>query len=299
MEIGLIDVDSHNFPNLALMKLSAWHKAHGDNVEWWNGLKHYDLVYQSKVFDETYSKDNEFVVMADKVVKGGTGYDLDNKLDEEVEHFMPDYSLYGITDTAYGFLTRGCPRSCEFCIVSSKEGRKSVHVADLDEFYSGQKNIELLDPNILACKEHERLLMQLVDCGAWVNFNQGLDIRLLTKENIELIDKIKVKNIHFAWDFMEQSEQVLQGIELWKKNAKTRSHGRLGGVYVLTNFNTTHEQDLFRVEKLKEMGFDPFVMVYNKPKAPKKTKWLQRYTNNKIIFRSMDWEEYLEVGRHL
>lgn len=137
MNIGLIDVDSHNFPNLCLMKISAYHKSKGDQVEWWNGLKHYDLVYQSKVFDETYSEDNEFVVMADEVIKGGTGYGLDNKLPEEVEHQYPDYSLYGIEDTAYGFLTRGCPRSCPFCIVSSKEGRKSIQVADLDEFYRG------------------------------------------------------------------------------------------------------------------------------------------------------------------
>lgn len=122
MNVGLIDVDSHGFPNLALMKISAWHKKRGDSVEWWNGLKHYDLVYQSKVFDGTYSKDNEFVVMADKVVKGGTGYDLKNKLPNEVEHTKPDYGLYGITDTAYGFLTRGCPRGCPFCIVKPKEG---------------------------------------------------------------------------------------------------------------------------------------------------------------------------------
>lgn len=215
MKIGLIDVDSHNYPNLALMKLSAWHKAKGDDVEWWNGLKHYDRVYQSKVFDETYSKDNEYVVMADEVIKGGTGYGLDNRLPNEVEHIMPDYGLYGISDTVYGFLTRGCPRSCSFCIVSRKEGRASLQVADLSEFWNGQKNIELLDPNLLACKDHEKLLVQLADSGAYVNFNQGLDARLLVQENIELINRIKVKEIHFAWDFMEQETSVLNGLRLW------------------------------------------------------------------------------------
>lgn len=94
MEIGLIDVDSHNFPNLALMKISAYHKSRGDQVEWWNGLKHYDRVYQSKVFDETYSKDMEFCVNADEVIRGGTGYDLRNRLPDEVEHQYPDYELY-------------------------------------------------------------------------------------------------------------------------------------------------------------------------------------------------------------
>ena len=297
--VGLIDVDGHNFPNLALMKISEWHKRKGDDVEWWNGLKHYDIVYQSKVFTDEYSQDNEFVVMADKVVKGGTGYDLDNKLPDEIEHICPDYSIYGITDTAYGFLTRGCPRSCPFCIVSSKEGRKSIHVADVDEFHRGQRNIELLDPNILACKDSERLLMQLVDCGAWVNFNQGLDARLLTKESIELINHVKVKNIHFAWDFMKDERAVLDGLKRWVKHSAIKPHGRHGGVYVLTNYNTTHEEDMYRVETLKEMGFDPYVMVYDKPTAPKETKWFQRYVNNKIMFRSMSWKEFLEVGRHL
>lgn len=295
--VGLIDVDGHNYPNLALMKISAWHKANGDNVEWWNGLKHYDIVYQSKVFDEMYSQDNEFVVMADEVIKGGTGYGLDNKLDEEIEHIMPDYSLYGIADTAYGFLTRGCPRSCPFCIVSAKEGRKSHHVANIEEFHRGQKNIDILDPNILACKEHEDLLMQLVDCGAWVNFSQGLDARLLTKESIELIDRIKVKNIHFAWDFMKDERAVIDGLNLWLRHSNTKSSGRNGGVYVLTNFNTTQEEDLYRVEILKEMNFDPYVMIYNKPTAPKITRHLQRYANNKFIFWATTWEEYLKARR--
>lgn len=215
MKVGLIDVDGHNFPNLALMKLSAYHKAQGDSVEWWNGLLHYDRVYMSKVFDETYSQDMEFCINADEVVRGGTGYGLDNRLPEEVEHIMPDYGIYGISDTVYGFLTRGCPRSCSFCIVSQKEGRASSKVADLSEFWDGQRYIKLLDPNLLACKEHERLLMELGDSGASVDFTQGLDARLLTKDNIELINRIKLKNIHFAWDFMDAEDKVLQGLTLW------------------------------------------------------------------------------------
>ena len=135
MEIGLIDVDSHNYPNLALMKISAWEKSQGNNVEWWNGLKHYDRVYQAKVFDDTYTEDNEFCIDADEVIKGGTGYSLDNDLPEYIEHIYPDYGLYNITDTAYGFLTRGCPRHCPFCIVGDKEGLVSHKVADLSEWW--------------------------------------------------------------------------------------------------------------------------------------------------------------------
>ena len=182
MTIGLIDVDGHNFPNLALMKLSAWHKAQGDTVEWWSGFSEYDRVYVSKVFDETYTPDILEPVNTKEIVRGGTGYGLDNCLPDEVEHIYPDYSLYPklTQDTAYGFLTRGCPRNDGFCIVTKKEGCISRKVADLSEWWSGQKNIKLLDPNLLACREHMELLGQRAESGAWVDFTQGLDCRLLT-----------------------------------------------------------------------------------------------------------------------
>lgn len=174
MNVGLIDVDSHHFPNLCLMKLSAYHKRNGDTVEWYAPGKHYDIVYQSKVFDETYSKDITFVPDADTIIRGGTGYGLNNTLPADVEHTMPDYSLYGITDTAYGFLSRGCPRHCSFCIVGDKEGLRSHKVADLSEFWNGQRIIELLDPNLLACPERMELLDQLVESRAIVNAERGL-----------------------------------------------------------------------------------------------------------------------------
>ena len=168
LKIGLIDVDGHNYPNLALMKISAWHKAKGDTVEWWWGFGHYDRVYMSKVFDETYTPDMPEPLNADEIIKGGTGYGLDNKLPDEIEHIYPDYSLYpALTkDTAYGFLSRGCPRGCHFCIVAGKEGRRSVKVADLSEWWNGQKNIVLMDPNLLACPDHMDLLGQLINSHA-------------------------------------------------------------------------------------------------------------------------------------
>lgn len=173
-EIGLIDVDGHNFPNLALMKISSYHKSIGNSVEWFFNLKKYDKVYMSKVF--TFSKDYKTSIMADEIVKGGTGYDLKTTLSTEIESMCPDYSLYGIEDTAYGYLTRGCPRQCAFCIVAKKEGSKSIKVADLKSFWNGQKNIKLLDANILACKEADNLFNQLADSKAWIDFTQGLDI---------------------------------------------------------------------------------------------------------------------------
>ena len=138
LKIGLIDVDGHNFPNLPLMKISAYHKSLGDDVEWFFPLNRYDRVYMSKVFD--FTLDYEFCIQADEIIKGGTGYDLKNKLPQEIESMFPDYSLYN-TKTAYGFLTRGCPRGCEFCVVAEKEGKCSRKVADLSSFWNGQKEI--------------------------------------------------------------------------------------------------------------------------------------------------------------
>ena len=286
MRIGLIDVDSHNFPNLALMKISAWHKAKGDEVEWCIPLMHYDIVYQSKVFDNTYSPDIDWYPNADKVIKGGTGYGLDNKLPYEIEHMYPDYSLYhSLTqDTAYGFLTRGCPRGCDFCIVASKEGRRSYKVADLNEFWRGQKTIKLLDPNILACREHLDLLQQLIDSKAYVDFTQGLDIRLTNEDNIALINRLKVKEIHFAWD--NAKDDLKPYFERYKSLAKHKPHGRYGTVYVLTNFGSTMEENLYRIYTLRDLGFDPYVMIYDKPNAPREVRLLQRWCNNILVFRS-------------
>lgn len=156
MKIGLIDVDSHNFPNLCLMKLSAYHKAKGHTVEWWNAKGRYDLVYKSRVFTDTYSKDTITVTNAEQVIFGGTGYDTKNRLPPEVEHSYPDYSIYPqFFGIAYGFLSRGCPRNCGFCIVSSKEGRKSVKVADLSEFWKWQPEIKIMDATDMSREQIE------------------------------------------------------------------------------------------------------------------------------------------------
>lgn len=295
MKIGLIDVDSHNFPNLCLMKLSAYHKARGDDVEWWNGFLHYDRVYKSKVFDDTYSDDMNFCINADEIIKGGSGYGLDNRLPDEIEHHMPDYSLYGIDDKAYGWLTRGCPRGCKFCITTKKDGAKSRKVADLSEFWNGQHTVELLDQNLLACEDAEDLLIQLAESKSNVDFSQGLDARLLTRDTIELINKINTRSMHFAWDFMKSEADVLRGLELYRRHAsrKVSGHG-YAVVFVLTNFDTTHAEDLYRVNVLRNMEMEPFIMVFDKPSAPKITRHLQRYVNNRFIFYSITWEEYLK-----
>lgn len=315
MKIGMLDVDGHNFPNLAQMKISAWHKAQGDDVERLNPMMRYDKVYVSKVF--SFTPDYDFNIMADKVIHGGTGYawcgyeddqeyvpdfyacEADEPLPYEIEHTYPDYSLYGITDTAYGFLTRGCPRGCEFCIVSSKEGMVARKVADLSEFWIGQKHIKLLDPNLLACKDQYDLLESLVESKAKVDFTQGLDPRLLDERNTDLIKRIKPKRIHFAMDFYKNVDQISRNLKMFMDETKY-NHGRVSA-YVLTNFDTTLEQDIERVEVLKSLDIHPYVMIYNKHNLPKNhiLKKLQRYTNIPMLFWSKDCSTFEDYKKRM
>lgn len=298
IRIGLIDVDSHNFPNLCLMKLSAYHKAQGHQVCFWNPLFYFDVVYKSRVFTDTYSKDNITVRNAGQVIKGGTGYGPGPDLPDEIEHSYPDYSLYPqYSETAYGFLSRGCPRGCGFCIVGGKEGRKSRKVADLSEFWRGQREIKLMDANLLACPDHEKLLLQLAESRALVDFSQGLDIRLITRDNVALLNQVRTKTVHFAWD--NPDEDLTRYFRQFLEWTSIRNP-RLRRVYLLTNYGSTHEQDLYRVETLRQMGFDPYVMIYEKPTAPPITRHLQRWVNNKRLFYAIpSFSDYEPVKKLL
>lgn len=217
------------------------------------------------------------------------------KRGRKTNNIYPDYSLYPelCKDTAYGFLTRGCPRGCHFCIVAEKEGRRAVKVADLSEWWRGQKYIKLLDPNILACPQHIDLLGQLAQSGAWVDITQGLDARLLNEDNIAAINRIKLKQIHFAWDYMKERDGVLRGLRLYKELATRRPNGRYGTVYTLVNYDTTMDENLERIYTLRDLGFDPYVMPYDKPNAPQEIRRLQRWCNNRRIFKSVpDFKNY-------
>lgn len=307
MNIGLIDVDSHNFPNLALMKISAYHKAKGDHVEWCMPLSRYDIVYVSKVFGDEYSSMDMTAIQADKIIFGGTGFAIsiidgkevfdqakDESLPYEIEHSFPDYSLYPefTENTAYGFLTRGCPNNCGFCLVSKKEGRVSHKVADLWEWWNGQKNIVLLDANILACKEHLDLLEQLAQSGATVNFCQGLDARFLTEENLAVLSRIKIKALHFAFDFMKNEKQIIRGLNLAKERLKVDNRNAI--VYMLTNYDTTIKEDLYRLKAIRDAGFHPDVRVYRKNALPKRhvLRDLQRWCNNRFVYKSCRFFDY-------
>lgn len=305
MKVGLIDVDGHNFPNLALMRISAYHKARGDDVEWWwSDLVHYDIVYKSKIFSDAYSKDTPDPINADKVVKGGTGYCIsledgkealdkskNTSLPDEVEKMFPDYSIYPQFDFAISMTSRGCPNNCSFCHVTQKEGRCSIKVADVKDFWCGQKKIVVLDPNITACREKRNLLAQYRDTGVEIDYSQGLDIKCLNDDDIADINATKIKGIHFAWD--NPKLNLENKFREYTKKAKHKPHGTFGTVYCLTNYNSTMEENLYRIYTLRDLGYDPYVMVYDKPHAPQEIKRLQRWCNNRFVFKSCKrFEDY-------
>ena len=306
MKVGLIDVDGHNFPNLALMKISAYHKSRGDQVEFAFPMYRYDKVYVSKIFGDEYSKMPPLYIQADEIVCGGTGFAItvengkevyhkcnDKPLPPEIEHMYPDYTLYpNLTkDTAYGFLTRGCPNNCGFCIVSQKECARSVKVADLSEFWRGQRHIKLLDPNLLACKDRADLLRQLINSRARVDFTQGLDARFVTEAVAGTLKKIKNDKKAFVFGFMKKEKGVVKGFDKYKRvwGAEEKNEK----MYYDGAGDTTIEEDLYRLQRIKQCGFLPDVRIYRKPAAPQILRDLQRWCNNRILYRSCDFMDYV------
>jgi hypothetical protein len=271
---------------------------------------HMDKVYMSKVF--SFTPDYQYCIDADEVIKGGSGYCIslvdgrevfekskDIELPVEIEHIYPDYSIYGIEDTAYGFLSRGCPRGCSFCHVETKEGRASMKVADLSEFWSGQKNIVLCDPNILACKDWKQLLQQLIDSKAWVDVNQGFDIRLMTEEKARMIKKLKIKELHFAWDRYEDKDVVLPKFKMFKEITNINIRKLIVFVLCGDKEKRVLKTDLERIYTLRDMGYYAYVMLYDKENIPKghELRKLQRWVNNRFVFaKCKTFEEYQRKG---
>ena len=235
---------------------------------------------------------------------GGTGYAIslvngkevfDEKKNVElpayIEKMFPDYSIYPEYDFAVSMTSRGCPRGCAFCHVAKKEGRCSRKVADVKDFWNGQKLIKVLDPNITACREKRDLMRQYVETKAYIDFTQGIDIRLVNDDDISDINAMKIKDIHFAWD--NPTDDLFERFANYALKAKHKPHGSFGTVYVLTNFNSTMKENLYRIYTLRDLGFNPYVMIYDKAHAPKEIRDLQRWCNNRVIFRSCSrFEDY-------
>jgi len=282
MRVGLIDIDS-KIPNLALMKWSAYAKKEGYDVELTAPIfaDQYDIVIASKVFDFT-----PMPILPDRAVVGGTGFDLKKKLPEEAEGLYPDYSLYDC-DYAVGFTTRGCNRRCPFCIVPKAEGKFRV-VGDIYNFWDGQEKLMLLDNSLNTDEDHFLMICdQLTRNKIKTDFSQGLDIRYLTDVQAMALKKVPLwKQIHFAWDSMSTERAVEKGIHILERyNLRHKSM-----FYVLIGYDTTQDEDLYRVNMLKGWGVDPFVMPYNKFDNYQRN--FARWVNHKAIFKSVPWKEY-------
>lgn len=257
MKIALVDVDGHNFPNLALMKLSAWHKAHGDSVEWYDPLfSRPDRIYASKVF--SFSADFQDYAAGDpEPIRGGTGYDAITKLPEDVERMIPDYSLYSNFSAALGFLTRGCIRNCPWCIVPKKEGRLR-EVDDIERIAAGRKEVILLDNNFLAAdKEFVReQLEKAARRRLKLDFNQGLDARLVTPENARLLAACRwIRYIRFSCDTIAMIEPIRRAVEL------VREAGFRREIFVYMLVTDIGDAET-RLQALVDLNVIPFAQPY-------------------------------------
>jgi len=274
----------NTFPNLALMKLSAWHKARGDTVEWYKAYESdYDRVYSSKVF--TLNKNDPHLI--NSAVKGGTGYQMMNNLDEDIEHIMPDYSLYG-ADYSMGFLTRGCIRACPWCVVPKKEGKIRKH-ADIEEF-AQHKKVILLDNNVLAHEHGIAQLDRIAKLGLSVDFNQGLDARKIDDEIARRLGRIKwLSAVRLACDEASQMRSIETAVQnLRWHNVTPRRYF----CYVLVK---DVSDALERIRFLKGLDLDPFAQPYIDPQGTpptKEQKRFARWVNDKAVFKGCTWEDY-------
>ena len=286
MKIGLIDEDGHNYPNLALMKLSNYHKQHGDEVEWVNYFEIYDCIYKSKVF--TFTNEEYYATQCDVVVKGGTGYDVHSTLFCDCTE--PDYSIYPQYTHAYGFLTRGCIRKCPFCVVPEKEGYIKPY-RDIETVLQNRKTAILMDNNVLAHEHGLKQIERIIDLKCRVDFNQSLDSRLVTDEIAKMLSKVKwLRFIRFACDTDSAVEPLIKAIE--KLNKYGVKNWRIF-VYVLVKDIPSANE---RCKILKKLGVTPFAQPYidfQGTPITQEQKRFARYVNRKEIFKSIDdFSEY-------
>ena len=285
MKIALHDHENNKYPNLALMKLSAWHKVQGDKVEWFNPMEQYAKVYSAKVF--TWTEVDPY--LPGNTEKGGTGFDMSVTLPGNIEHICPDYSLYGL-NKSYGFLTRGCPNKCDFCFVPEKEGSIRKH-ADIEEFLK-HKEVILMDNNVLASSWGLNQIKKIVKLGLKVDFNQGLDARLIDDGIARLLSQVKwLHPVRLACDSYGQMKAVQKAVTLLRwHNCTPRRYF----CYVLIR---DIDDAVERLKFLKGLDIDPHAQPYrdkiNTPPTPIQ-RHLARWANMKAEYKSQTWEEYLE-----
>ena len=315
-KIGLIDVDCHAkkkkwgatiYPNLALCKISAFHKAQGDEVVWYDPMYsgHCAKVYISKIFN--FTPDVEFPIDADEVIKGGTGYDVTSRLPEQIDRMQPDYSIYPLVphDTAYGFLTRGCPNKCKWCVVPRKEGAIRPYM-DIDEIATEtRRKVVLMDNNILAAGEYAKeQLRKIIEKGYRVDFNQAMDARLVTDEFAQLLAQVKwIDNrIKFGCDTPAQVKDCERAMEL------INSYGYTGQYFLYTMLTDNFEESFARVNHwwLKNQALIaqhhksrvyPYAQPYRDPYDPTRPipqwqKYMANWVNKKMLFEKIPFEDF-------
>ena len=301
MNIGLLAVDS-NYPNLSLMKISSYHKGKGDIVEWYNPFDKYDIVYMSKIFSFTPDY-GQYMTNTTQICKGGTGYDIYSTLPEEIDLIKPDYSIYPSIGhkTAYGFLTRGCPNKCKWCIVPKKEGDIKPYM-DVEEIaIDGRNELILMDNNILASDHGIEQIEKIIKMNEGrkkkikVDFNQGLDARLVTDEIAKMLSRLKwIQQIRFGCDTPKQIE------ECEKSCAMIDKHGYKGEYFFYCILLDDFDESFSRVNHWKKKGSSrylphcqPFRDIGNKSQViPQWQKDMARWTDRKQLFLSCEFEDF-------
>jgi hypothetical protein len=305
-KILLIDVDS-SIPNLVLMKISSHFKKLDFKVDLkkmgFSGYKtqkkvehtidasEYDKVFLSTIF--TCNKGFIKINNCSQIYRGGTGFDYKIALPENIEHNFPDYSLYPKNKYSMGFLTRGCIRNCDFCVVPKKEGMLKHH-ANLEEFYHpGLPKVMLLDNNFLATRNCIELMNLLKETNKAITFKQGLDFRLLTKEKAEKLSELKYDGEYiFAFDNYKDKKIILKNMEIWKLFV---NHWRTK-FFVLVGFNSTLEEDFKRIRILKENKCLPYIMRHeNCYSSPNKDLYtdLAAWCNQPGLFKKLTLKEFI------
>jgi len=303
MRIGLLNVDGHNgYPNYALMKISAWHKAQGDVVEQAQefGLFNqdpYDRIYASKVFSFTPDVD-WLMYRAKEIVKGGTGYDTYSSLPTEIDRMQPDYSLYPDKidhRTAYGFITRGCPNKCYWCVVPKKEGKVHPYM-DVDEIaqHGERPYLVLMDNNVLACDYGIEQIRKIVERGYHVDFNQGLDARLVTPDIADLLAKVKwIKNIRFGCDTPKQVEECQRVVDMLNERGfrasflfYTMLHGEMQECYDRL-MHWSRQGNRYNVQA------QPYINLQDlSHRPPQWQKDMAHWANRKQLFHTCDFKDF-------
>jgi hypothetical protein len=289
MRVAIAQVDG-KWPNLALAKIVALHRALGDDIEWFAPLATYDHVYASKVF--TDSPPDEYLPIDAHL--GGSGcfrdQDRETTLAPDIERITPDWSLWPWWPHDMGYSTRGCVRKCPFCIVPTKEGKLRV-VAEFGDLTTGRPTMILHDNNVTAApiKHFRKFCADATAAGVEIDFRQGLDARLLTDEHAAIIARSKFsRRIHLSFDNLAEAEAITEAVTTMRAAG---IHPSRLTFYVLTGFNSTFENDMERVDILRALGCDPFVMLYNR-----NTDWtlrrFARWVNNKVAFKAMTWEQF-------